>query len=256
MQLEVHPSHTNMGCSESRTLSRPEETSLLKAQEALGLGRHSVEFIDQIIRKYSSFQHVNDSHLQSIQDRLQVHLSNYDNQTLITAAMSTLRRSDGVMLKPLLILGIFAGEGNLNEKATLLYEVYDVECTQTLTPDLLNTMFSDLILVAVDCLGALSSELPVQNYLSVIQNGKYTFKEHLKTVLQLPSPCNKAQFINAWNKATPLELAPYSIRQAIFQEASKQSSVKLRKSGAMAIRGLKMANRAIAEAPLTEESKA
>jgi Ca2+-binding EF-hand superfamily protein len=226
-----------MGCSESRG-TRPEEAYLIRAQHTLGFGSHRAAFIDQVIRKYSTGQVVNDSHLQSICRTLDIHTTNYDLNSSITTAFSTLRNPEGLKLKPLLVLGILCGTGSNQEKAQLLFEVYDEENERQLSSQRLNSLISDLLFVVVNCLGSLSGEITVQSYISGLHKGVPNYKVHLKNTLKLVVPCHKLSFIQSWTQER-LDLSAEALRGSMFAVTSKESTLRLSISGLSALRKLK-----------------
>mmetsp|Transcript_6428 Transcript_6428/g.11203 ORF Transcript_6428/g.11203 Transcript_6428/m.11203 type:complete len:247 (-) Transcript_6428:1088-1828(-) len=231
-----------MGCTESRVLTRPEESSLIRGEEMLGFWRNKSVDIDQVIRKYSANDYVNDNHLLTICKELQLPLTDPGVSPLIPPALNCIRKPEGLNLKQFLVLGILAGEGEVQQKAQLLFEVYDDDYMKELNNRQIQSLLTDLLLVVVTCLGALSSEQVVQAYVSVIQKGLHNYRETLKEALKLPNPCPKFNFIQCWFQSQYPLLSPYSIRQLLYQESQKSSTQLLKKSGLAKLRSMKSSN--------------
>jgi hypothetical protein len=68
------------------------------------------QVVNDVVCGLSNFEHLN---------------TNYDLNSSITPAFSTLRTPESLKLKSLLVLGIKYGTGSGKEKAQLMFEVYN-----------------------------------------------------------------------------------------------------------------------------------
>jgi Ca2+-binding EF-hand superfamily protein len=216
-----------MGCSSSRA-SRLEELVLIEAQEVIGFSKHKSSYIDQIIRKFSANSHVNERQLQLITQNLEISTTDAEHLR-ISAAFDKLRGKAGINVSQLLTMGILAGEGTNQEKAQLLFEVYDTACYDEISEENLHYLITDLLFVIVDCLGGLSSQQDVQDYITVINRGVRRYTVFLNKCFKISeAPCSKSGFVEGWQWLAPLTLSPESIRSSIYSQASKEKSFKLK----------------------------
>jgi hypothetical protein len=144
-----------MGCTESRHVLRAEEIPLVEAQLTLQLSQVPVQRIDQIMRKFSTNRHINDSQLEAISRELECSVSNTEESPKISYAFSKLQDSRGHQLNLCLVLGVLCGQGTYLEKATLLYEVYDETLAGMIDDTQLSMFLNDLFFVVLNVLGAL-----------------------------------------------------------------------------------------------------
>ena len=110
-----------MGCFESRLDA---EEALENAEKNLGFFDKPVELINTTIRKYSHKSKVNQAQLERISNQLS--LTILPANICVQAFLNYLKKSDNTYsLKELLVIGILLGKGPINEKAGLLYSVFD-----------------------------------------------------------------------------------------------------------------------------------
>ena len=110
-----------MGCFESRLDA---EEALENAEKNLGFFDKPVELINTTIRKYSHKSKLNQAQLERISNQLS--LTIFPANICVQAFLNYLKKSDNTYsLKELLVIGILLGKGPINEKAGLLYSVFD-----------------------------------------------------------------------------------------------------------------------------------
>ncbi|CAG9324452.1 unnamed protein product [Blepharisma stoltei] len=114
-----------MGCAKSRPRSS-EEVIISLAEEGLGFQDLNVNLIDNTFRKFSHMGRINQTQLKRIAKQLKINIVDYGPHTKINEMFYNLRKQEGeYFLKDLLIIGILLGKGSHQEKASLLFQVFD-----------------------------------------------------------------------------------------------------------------------------------
>lgn len=131
-----------MGCTETRPESN-EENGIIFAEKGLGFHLRKASKIDAVFRKYANNEKLNEDQLSKAVFCLKCTMQNYGKFRYITEMYSKLKREDGDYdLKDLLVIGILLGEGSKEEKARLLYQVFDETSENAILKD---KMRSDIL---------------------------------------------------------------------------------------------------------------
>jgi hypothetical protein len=162
-----------MGCTETKQIGS-EERSVIAAEEGLGLYANTASRVDSIIRKYSSNSLINHTHLTRIAEVLNLTIINTAPHTRVEEFFRKIANKDGFYnLKDLLIIGILLSEGEKDEKARLIYQIYDENLTDSIPlSDIKNKMLMDLAGHSAKNLPVLvtNEQTPFSN---VLKNEKY-----------------------------------------------------------------------------------
>lgn len=161
-----------MGCTGSRHDLLLEEQSLLNEETVLGYGRHDSAYIDMILRKHSHLRKLNKKQFSQAANILKLKVCDFERHTKVTDFYTSFQHLQDYDLNMMLILGILHGLGKSEEKAKLLFEVYDVNGNEEIEKKHLHDMMSDICSVALDKTAILvvdspsCSEYKVKQYLS------------------------------------------------------------------------------------------
>lgn len=137
-----------MGCADSK--QKEEEQVLAEQEMELGFKGTSVATIDFVIRKYSQNGLLNIGQFEDVVRALGLVTVNRRNSSNITGFYETFKTPNSCYdAKLLIILGILLGFGRVQEKARLLYEIYDIDNTHSLSLDDAAKMVDDLYEVAI-----------------------------------------------------------------------------------------------------------
>mmetsp|Transcript_12325 Transcript_12325/g.23393 ORF Transcript_12325/g.23393 Transcript_12325/m.23393 type:complete len:304 (+) Transcript_12325:370-1281(+) len=147
-----------MGCTSSRTKLSAEETYLTTHEAELHYGDQHATQVDLVFRKYSYQSHVNPSQLQNAASKLNLRITNYSTFNLIEPFYNGLKQEGSIHLLHLLLLGLFLAKGSVEEKARLLFEVYDDLNTEEVQAPVIKKILSDLYDIAVNRLPKLVAE--------------------------------------------------------------------------------------------------
>lgn len=151
-----------------------EEKSVIVAEEGLGFSEVNVTRVYSIIKKYSSNGTSNHKHLQRIGEVLGLQITNEAPHSKIETFYRKLSNKEGFYpLKDLLVVGILLAQGTVEEKARLIYQVYDETLTNSLPVSVLNTtMLKDLAYMSAQVFPLLvtNDQTPFSN---VLKNEKY-----------------------------------------------------------------------------------
>ncbi|OMJ91397.1 hypothetical protein SteCoe_6081 [Stentor coeruleus] len=110
-----------MGCIEGRADT---EEQLKEAEANLGFKDLPVDLINTTMRKYSFRSKINQAQLERI--NYQLKLSIVPPNFYVQAFLNSLRKSDGTFsLREFLVLGVLLGKGLSEEKASIMYQIFD-----------------------------------------------------------------------------------------------------------------------------------
>ncbi|OMJ86895.1 hypothetical protein SteCoe_11442 [Stentor coeruleus] len=110
-----------MGCIEGRADT---EEQLRTAEVELGFKDIPVDLINTTMRKYSYKSKINQAQLERI--NYQLKLSITPPNLYVQAFLNSLRKPDGTFsLREFLVLGILLGKGLPEEKASIMYQIFD-----------------------------------------------------------------------------------------------------------------------------------
>lgn len=148
-----------MGCAETKELTR-EEQAIINAEETLELHLQHCTEVDSIFRKYSTNGYINHQQLLRISEILGFSVENTLSNKKVHAFFEKLLADNNLYpLKDLLVIGLLLSEGSSEEKSRLLYEIYDVNMSDSLDIyDIKSKMFKDIIYHSVYSLSVLLSE--------------------------------------------------------------------------------------------------
>ena len=124
-----------MGCGDSHSdgpkNDDEEEAHLRELEAALGFQQHSSKHLDLYIRKYASSEDMNKNQYKLIGQKLNISLQNSEKLRTAAIYFSDLLFYKGIYDRTrLLIVAIMMGTGFAEEKAKLLFEIFDTEVRQ------------------------------------------------------------------------------------------------------------------------------
>lgn len=110
-----------MGCIEGRADT---EEQLRVAEAELGFKDLPVDLINTTMRKYSYRSKINQAQLERI--NYQLKLSITPPNLYVQAFLNSLRKPDGTFsLREFLVIGVLLGKGLPDEKASIMYQIFD-----------------------------------------------------------------------------------------------------------------------------------
>lgn len=155
-------------CLSREDLSEVEQAITAKEHDLL-FNQQSAQHIDFILRKYSHNSTMNDAQLNDAAKHLGLPLKNTQTNTKIEAFYSALKTTPASLHKNLLVVGILLGSGSNSSKAKLLFEVYDVDGSHSLSKDKVVTLATEIAEVAIKKLTIVAtaekSEGPIPVYI-------------------------------------------------------------------------------------------
>lgn len=196
-----------MGCFQSLgTL----EDSIKIAEKSLGFEDCSCEEINNVIRKYSFKLKINQSQLERINTQLELRI--FPLTYFTQCFLGSLRKSDNTFcLKELQVLGIMLGSGTKEEKARLIYQVFD----DLLSNSIENTRIAGEILVTMCKI----STQAIPNLIKIE-------KDYLLTMAD-----KQASIIKDISKQFPKNLSSYSENDFVYYITTIQEGALLKPTG-------------------------
>lgn len=200
-----------MGCTDSRTDKLDEEKVITSHEHLLGFSKHTSRNTDLVFRKFAYNEAFNENQWSEVCYKLK--LATSDLHGTITKFYKQFERNGKYDMKPLLLLSIMLTRGTEVEKAKLLFEIYDYDCTLSLERNEVSAMISDMINVAVDKTSILTLEHP-DNVEHIPKLNNYILKLKYRTK-------------DAVHRlSTEIMSGLSSLRQDMFIEAMKGPDVK------------------------------
>lgn len=147
-----------MGCTDSRAGKLDEEKVISTREQILGFSKHNCRKADLVFRKFAYNEAFNENQWSEVCASMK--LANEDPYGVIRNFYKQFERNGKYDLKFLLVLSILLTRGTEVEKAKLLFEIYDCDCTLTMDRNEITTMISDIIHISVDKLPILSLDDP------------------------------------------------------------------------------------------------
>lgn len=145
-----------MGCAGSREIS-DEETCLMEDELALGYSRYSAEKLDEVFRKFSTHQRLNENQFRDAVEMLKVPYGDASSLGNLATFYENFRELGCYKLHRLLILVVLLGYGSNRQKVQLWFEIYDGKGTHSLTLVEAKKMVHKTFTIAVDYLLKLST---------------------------------------------------------------------------------------------------
>lgn len=221
-----------MGCTWSRHDLSLEEQSLLHEETVLGYGRHDSVYIDMILRKHSHLGKLNKKQFNQAANSLKLKVCDFERHSKVCDFYTSFQNLQDYDLKMMLVLGILHGIGKPEEKAKLLFEVYDVNGNEEIEKKHLNDMLTEMCTVALDKVAILAvdspscSEYKVKQYLAHCDSVKT--KNIVKIISQIligRTSIAKSKFID---KMIIIEkgklLSAHGIRSFLYEDYSSKPS--------------------------------
>ena len=123
-----------MGCVSIRGHISPEEEAITLMESQLEYFKNTCIEVDHVIRKYSSSSQTNSYQWEQIVENLELKIENNPVCPLIEDFYNQLKGENSVFdTKVLLIAGILLSNGMSRQKARLLFEVFDLENSDSLS---------------------------------------------------------------------------------------------------------------------------
>ena len=200
-----------MGCTDSRTEKLDEEKVINSHEQLLGFSKYTSRKVDLVFRKFAYNETFNENQWSEVCSNLR--LATSDIHGTITKFYKQFERNGKYDLKPLLLLSIMLTRGTEVEKAKLLFEIYDYDCTLDLERSEVSTMISDMINIAVDKTSILTLEDPtILEHIPKINNYILKLKYRNKDAVH--------------KLTTDIMSGLSSLRQDMFIEAMKSPNIK------------------------------
>lgn len=217
-----------MGCTWNRHDLSQEEQSILHEETILGYGRHQSVYIDMILRKHSHLAKLNKKQFNQAANHLKLKVCEFERHTKICDFYSSFQHLQDYDLKMMLVLGILHGQGKLEDKAKLLFEIYDVNGNEETDKKHLYDMLIDMSTVAIDKVAILvvdnpgCSEYKVKQYLSHCNSVKIkNIDKVISQILVGRTSISKSKFVD---KMMVIEkgqlLSTHGLRKFLYEDYS------------------------------------
>lgn len=145
-----------MGCTDSHSKLMEEEIAILNQEQVLGFKANFVTRIDFVMRKFSRNFELNARQFEDVVKALNLVATNRGKSTKIVSFFESFKMpNQSYDLRLLLLTGVLLGYGRASEKAKLIYEIYDVENSHSLTVKDIEQIVNDMFEIAVNRLPTL-----------------------------------------------------------------------------------------------------
>lgn len=135
-----------MGCSCSKYDAVTEEKLIIESENSIGFCKHTSATIDLYFRKYSAKGTMNTSQLSACLQGLNIDTSDSFERPNVKRFLNSFVKGNSVNLKKLMIYGILCGKAYREEKALLIFQLYDPMCKRVISrkdvSSLVNMIFS------------------------------------------------------------------------------------------------------------------
>ncbi|CAG9321587.1 unnamed protein product [Blepharisma stoltei] len=165
-----------MGCADSRekTSSPEEERIIAVAEDRLGFKFLNAQWIDRTIHRYSISNKLSEAQFSAAFNELSIDLANFEeDMTPFKKFYSGFLNDDSLTYsaQQLSSLGILLGKGSAKDKASLLFQNYDVDLSKSIDYDEFVIMLNELIEIGLTRIPKLAWELAAEDEKFLL--GKY-----------------------------------------------------------------------------------
>ena len=176
-----------MGCASSRSELSPVEARLIRGEDELLYGTHSVTEVDFIHRKYSYNGEINENQWMNIYRNLNLALN--QSATPVPDNMISyynhFKSGNTFKLRDLLVLGILLSIGDVDTKAKLLFDAFDFETNHELNRETIGLMYDVMYRICVkraETIAKDDEKVVVtaeehKEYIDKLKKGKESFRE-------------------------------------------------------------------------------
>lgn len=222
-----------MGCGNSRADLSSEE-QLLTAHEAyLQYAHNHVVHSDMVFRKNAPHAELNSSQLLVAANQLELALSNSGPSDVI--GFYSKLKTENYSLNWLVLTSFFLCNGTPEEKAAVLFELYDPQNSDVLDSIKVGTMATQMFELACQYLPvtaqsgqtSAADQTAVKIYIAKLNHVKDLFiKKFIRTILKLSSRISKQDFIAAYSgEWLTKTTTSHGFRSAVFNEFAGASEL-------------------------------
>lgn len=164
-----------MGCSCSKFEVLAEEKMIMSSEDSIGFNMHTSSKIDMYFRKYSMRGSMTPYQLQACFEELSIDISDSIERIHVKKFINSFIKFHTVNYKKLLIYGILCGKANKEEKAELLFQLYDHECNFVISKEDMVCLINDIFSVSLKrCMYLFTSLFTLKEHINIIK--KYIYK--------------------------------------------------------------------------------
>jgi hypothetical protein len=164
-----------MGCSCSKYEVITEEKLIMDSEKSIGFYQHTSATIDLYFRKYSLKGAMNTSQLTACLDELNIDTSDSAERPNVKRFLNKFTKGSTVNLRKLLIYGILCGNSPKEEKALLMFQVYDPMCKRIISRKDVNSLVSMIFSLCLKrCMYLFSSLFTLEENRKIVK--KYIYK--------------------------------------------------------------------------------
>ena len=138
-----------MGCVSTRERLGREEQAIMLMENQLEYFKNNSAMVDGVIRKYSTDGMINQSQWEDICTSLEIKVKNSSMCPLVEEFYGKLLENGVYRTQDLLIIGILMSNGLARQKARLLFEIYDKDCTEQLSREGLENVLERITWVSI-----------------------------------------------------------------------------------------------------------
>lgn len=161
-------------CSQSKDFEQEEESLITYYEHTLGFSSHSAQHICTQVQILTVNERLNWNRLRHLAWKLDLNISGIQStEQPIGQFYAQLKQDTDWSARQLCLLGILLGQGSVSVKASLLFNLYDLEYVGVLPPTRISSILQDLCALAF-------THLP-QFALSMLEHSQDSVKSDLLT---------------------------------------------------------------------------
>lgn len=227
-----------MGCSPSRRDLSSEEQILTELETGMEYAHNSIVYADMVLRKYSPHLEFNSFQLLAVASQLKLNLER-KGAINFGKFYSKLKSSEGLIsLSSLVLTAFLLCRGSTDEKARVLFELYDDHGTSMLDATRVDKMANELFDIACSSLPVITQDAQISSadrtalklYVAKINYIKPQFVQRFASAfIKTGSRVGKHDFIEVYINEWPSKTTTsHGFRAVVFSEfASSSESNKL-----------------------------
>jgi hypothetical protein len=211
-----------MGCISIREKVSNTEEAIMRMESHMEFFKNNCIVVDAVIRKYSYKGLINEAQMKDIARSLELKINDSFMSPSVETLYEKLRNVDHYKLKDILILGIILSNGVSRQRARLVFEAYDIYCTEFLSKIQLKEFLGDLEYISIILLPDLvdnstnppASESEITVYIHQLQKKLIIAeKKLLELIIGEEKAVGKSCFINFFEcEAYAKILTPHGFR--------------------------------------------
>lgn len=219
-----------MGCSLVRGEElKEDELIFLHSEQHLSFHLHKAQNLDLIFRKYSFSGLINNKQWGVIVETLGLGIGRYIYSDAVREFYKELKTSEGYFLPYFLILAVYLSQGDLDSKASILFDAYDPKATKIMTKKTSESMIDGIIFVLIDKMHLLCQKIyshsdSLEILYEKLMARKDKFKEKfIKMLVSDKNYISKDHFLYVFTDPYARKLLnPGLFRKAILADKSKK----------------------------------